>query len=142
LGIKQLLVYDNSTVVINQFNKSWERNKENMDAYCLEIRKLENEFYGLEFHHVIHDNNVAADVLSNLGSTRAQVPIGVFVHELHTPSIPEPAPTTTEPVDVKSAPHAKHTASRISWLHTRGPGIDIRKRASQFSLKLTKDENV
>jgi hypothetical protein len=44
-------------------------------------------------------------------------------------------------VDVKSAPYAKHTASRISWLHTRGPGIEIRKRASQFSLKLTKDEN-
>jgi hypothetical protein len=44
-------------------------------------------------------------------------------------------------VDVKSALHAKHTASQISWLHTRGPGIEIRKRASQFSLKLTKDEN-
>jgi hypothetical protein len=38
------------------------------------------------------------DVLSKLDSTRAQVPAGVFVHELHTPSIPEPAPTTTDPV--------------------------------------------
>jgi hypothetical protein len=27
--------------------------------------------------------------LSKLGSTRAQVPAGVFVHELHAPSIPE-----------------------------------------------------
>jgi hypothetical protein len=43
-------------------------------------------------------------------------------------------------VDVKSAPHAKHTASRISWLNTCGPSVRIRKRASQFSLKLTKDE--
>jgi hypothetical protein len=68
-----------------------------MDAYCLEVRKLENKFYGLEFHHVVRDNNVAADVLSKLGSTRAQVPAGVFVHELHAPSIPEPAPTTTDP---------------------------------------------
>jgi hypothetical protein len=34
-------------VVINQVNKSWDRNKENMDAYCLEVRKLENKFYGL-----------------------------------------------------------------------------------------------
>jgi hypothetical protein len=48
---------------------------------------------------------------------------------------------TVRIVGVKSAPHAKHTASRISWLHTRGPGVEIRKRASQFSLKLTKDEN-
>jgi ribonuclease HI len=96
-GIKRLLVYDDSAVVINQVNKSWDHNKENMDAYCLEVRKLENKFYGLEFHHVVRDNNVAADVLSKLGSTRAQVPAGAFVHELHTPSIPEPASTTTDP---------------------------------------------
>jgi ribonuclease HI len=95
LGIKRLLVYGDSAVVINQVNKSWDCNKENMDAYCLEVHKLENKFYGLEFHHVIRDNNVAADVLSKLGSTRAQVPAGVFVHELHAPSIPEPAPPAT-----------------------------------------------
>jgi hypothetical protein len=68
-----------------------------MDAYCLEVQKLKKKFYGLEFHHIVRDNNVAADVLSKLGSTRAQVPAGVFVHELHAPSIPEPAPTTTDP---------------------------------------------
>jgi hypothetical protein len=85
-------------VVINQVNKSWDRNKENMDAYCLEVRKLENKFYCLEFHHIVRDNNIAADFLSKLGSTRAQVPAGVFVHELHAPSIPEPAHTTTDPV--------------------------------------------
>jgi hypothetical protein len=82
-------------VVINQVNKSWDRNKENMDAYSLEVCKLENKFYGLEFHHIVRDNNVAADVLSKLGSTRTQVPAGVFFHELHAPSIPEPAPPTT-----------------------------------------------
>jgi hypothetical protein len=69
-----------------------------MDAYCLEVRKLEKKFYGLEFHHVVRDNNVAADVLSKPGSTRAQVPVGVFIHKLHTPSIPESAPTTTDPM--------------------------------------------
>jgi ribonuclease HI len=97
LGIKRLLVYDDSAVVINQVNKSWDRNKENMDAYCLEVRKLENKFYGLEFHHVVRDNNVAADILAKLGSTRALVPAGIFVHELHAPSIPQPVPTTTNP---------------------------------------------
>jgi hypothetical protein len=45
----------------------------------------------------VRDNNVAADVLSKLGSTRAQVPVRVFVHELHGPSISESAPTTTDP---------------------------------------------
>jgi ribonuclease HI len=103
LGIKRLLVYGDSVVVINQVNKSWDRNKENMDGYCLEVRKLENKFYGLEFHHVVRDNNVAADVLSKLGSTCAQVPVGVFVHELHAPSIPETTPATTDPASAKLA---------------------------------------
>jgi hypothetical protein len=44
LGIKRLLIYGDSAVVINQVNKSWDRNKENMDAYCLEVRKLETNF--------------------------------------------------------------------------------------------------
>ena len=43
-----------------------------MDAYVAEILKLENKFSGLEIHHVIRDNNV---------------PPGVFVHELHHPSV-------------------------------------------------------
>jgi ribonuclease HI len=113
LGIKRLLVYGDSAVVINQVNKSWDRNKENMEAYCLEVHKLENKFYGLEFHHVVRDNNVAADVLSNLGSTRAQVPAGVFVHELHAPSIPEPAPTTTDPAP--SQPGQEVMTIDVDW---------------------------
>jgi hypothetical protein len=39
-----------------------------MDAYVIEIHKLKNKFSGLEIHHVIHDNNVEADVLLKLGS--------------------------------------------------------------------------
>jgi ribonuclease HI len=119
LGIKRLLVYDDSAVLINQVNKSWDRNKENMDAYCLEVRKLENKLYGLEFHHVVHDNNVAADILSKLGSTRAQVPAGVFVHELHAPSIPEPAPTTTDPTPLPAVQEV--TMIDVDW---RQPFID------------------
>jgi ribonuclease HI len=63
LGIKRLLVYGYSAVVINQVSKSGDRDKENMNAYCLEVHKLKNKFYGLEFHHVVRDNNVVADVL-------------------------------------------------------------------------------
>jgi ribonuclease HI len=66
LGIKRLLVYGDSAVVINEVKKSWDRNKENMDAYCLEVRKLKNKFSGLEFHRIVRDNNVAADVLRSL----------------------------------------------------------------------------
>ena len=50
-----------------------------MDAYCTKIRKLEEKFYGIEFHHVIRDENKAADRLSKIGLARAQVLVGVFV---------------------------------------------------------------
>jgi hypothetical protein len=58
-----------------------------MDAYVQKVRKLESKFSGLEVHHVSREHNVAADTLSKLGSTRAQVPSGVFVQELKQPSI-------------------------------------------------------
>ena len=74
LGIKHLLGYGDSKVVIQQANKDWECTKEKMDAYYREIHKLEAMFYGLEFHHVPRDDNVAADVMSKLGSKRALVP--------------------------------------------------------------------
>jgi hypothetical protein len=53
-----------------------------MDAYVMEICKLENMFSGLE---VIRDNNVGAGILLKLGSDRAEVPTGVFVQELSDP---------------------------------------------------------
>jgi hypothetical protein len=65
-----------------------------MDAYVMDIRKLENKFLGLEIHHVIRDNNVGANVLSKLGSDGADIPPGVFVHELHHPSIKKPDQAT------------------------------------------------
>jgi ribonuclease HI len=71
LGIKQLLVYGDSLLVVQQVNKEWDCNKETMDAYVQEVRKLENKFSSLEVHHVIQDHNVGGDILSNLGSTRA-----------------------------------------------------------------------
>ncbi|HET8670197.1 MAG TPA: reverse transcriptase-like protein [Candidatus Saccharimonadales bacterium] len=87
LGVKRLMVYGDSALVINQVNKDWECSNENMNAYVAEIRKLEGKFFGIEFHHVIRSENQAADKLSKLGSSRAEVPAGVFVHDLVKPSI-------------------------------------------------------
>ena len=44
LGIKRLLVYGDSLLVVQQVNKEWDINKDTMDAYIEEIRKLENKF--------------------------------------------------------------------------------------------------
>jgi hypothetical protein len=58
-----------------------------MSKYCAGVRKLEDKFEGLEFHHVERDRSAAADALSKLGSSRAQVPPGIFVQEVSRPSI-------------------------------------------------------
>jgi hypothetical protein len=96
LGIKRLLVYGDSLLVVQQVNKEWGCNKATMDAYVQEVRKLKNKFSGLEVHHVIREHNVSADILSKLGSTRAQVPAGVFVQELKQTSIKSSPQITTD----------------------------------------------
>jgi len=58
-----------------------------MDLYCKEIRKWESNFYGIEYIHVVRDRNHAADALSKLGSSRAQIPQGVFIQDIHAPSV-------------------------------------------------------
>jgi ribonuclease HI len=90
LGIKRLLVYGDPLLVVQKVNKEWDINKDTMNAYVMEICKLEKKFSGLEIHHVVRDNNVGADVLSKLGNERAKVASGVFIHELHHPSIRAP----------------------------------------------------
>jgi ribonuclease HI len=97
LRIKWLLVYGNSVVVINQVNKDWDCTKDNMDAYCAEVWKLEKNFQWLEILHILQDSNVAAEVLTKLGSDKAKVPLGVFVEELPSPSIKQPGEITSEP---------------------------------------------
>jgi ribonuclease HI len=87
LGIKGLIAYGDSNVIIDQVNKACDIRKDLMNTYCAEVHKLEAHFEGLEFHHVCHDNNVAADVLSKLGSKPVLVPAGVFVQDLRKPSI-------------------------------------------------------
>ena len=70
--------------------------KDNMDAYRAEERKLEKDFQDLEIVHVLCDSRVATDILAKLGSDRAKVPPGVFIEELSAPSIKQPGEITPE----------------------------------------------
>jgi hypothetical protein len=76
------VVYDDLVVVISQVNKDWDCSTDLMNRYCAAVRKLEDKFEGLEFHHMERDHNASADALSKLESSRAQVPPGVFIQEI------------------------------------------------------------
>jgi hypothetical protein len=102
-------------VVINQVNKACDIKKETMNAYCAKVRKLEDHFEGLEFHHVSRDNNVAADVLSKLGSKRALVPASIFVQDLRKPSIRFLSNPETSRSDVPGSRDVFMTEATDGW---------------------------
>jgi hypothetical protein len=69
---------------------------------------------------VLREHNVAADALSKLGSTRAQVPAGVFVKELKQPSISPSPQVSTGTGSVQ--PEREVMLVGKDW---RGPFIDF-----------------
>ena len=85
-----------------------------MDKYCEAVRKLEGRFQGLEYIHVDRDRNMDADILSKLGSSRAKVPSGIFVQELHHPSVQ---------VDEMSMPPDQHILTLDAPTDWRAPII-------------------
>jgi hypothetical protein len=116
-----------------------------MDVYVMEIRKLENKFAGLEIHHVIHDNNMGADVLSKLGSDRANVPPGVFTHELHHPSIKTPNSSTI--AQGPKEPNREVWMIKVDWRvtfidyiqeHKLPPGVDPKSAKARRILRRSK----
>jgi hypothetical protein len=65
-----------------------------MEAYCDEVRRLEDKFYGLELNHVARQYNET--------SGRTTVPPNVFSRDIYQPSVklddaPEPEGTLAQP---------------------------------------------
>jgi hypothetical protein len=58
-----------------------------MEAYCDEVRRLEDKFYGLEVNHVARRYNETTDELAKIPSARTTVPPNVFSRDLHQPSV-------------------------------------------------------
>jgi ribonuclease HI len=52
LGVRCLDVRGDSQLVIDQVMKNSHCRDEKMEAYCDEVRRLEDKFYGLELNHV------------------------------------------------------------------------------------------
>jgi hypothetical protein len=58
-----------------------------MEAYCDEVRRLEDKFYGLELNHIARRYNETADELAKMASGRTTVPPDVFSRDIHQPSV-------------------------------------------------------
>jgi ribonuclease HI len=87
LGVRHLNVCGDSHLVIDQVMKSSSCHDPKMEAYCEEVRRLEDKFHGLELNHVARRYNEAADELAKIASSRTTVPPDVFARDLHQPSV-------------------------------------------------------
>jgi hypothetical protein len=79
--------------------KNSQRRDRKMEAYCDEVRRLEDKFYGLELNHVARRYNETADELAKIASGQTTVPPNVFSRDIYQPSVklddaPEPEETS------------------------------------------------
>jgi ribonuclease HI len=78
LGVRRLDARGDSQLVIDQVMKNSHCRDPKMEAYCDEVRRLEDKFYRLELNHIARRHNKTADELAKIASGRTMVPPDVF----------------------------------------------------------------
>jgi ribonuclease HI len=91
IGIRRILCYGDSDLVVHQVSGEWDAKDANMASYRLYVQQLCGFFEGCEFHHVPRANNDEADRLSKIGSTKQEIPAGVSLEIIRKPYI-KPSP--------------------------------------------------
>jgi ribonuclease HI len=111
LGVRCLDARGDSQLVIDQVMKNSHCRDPKMEAYCDEVRRLEDKFYGLELNHIARRYNETADELAKIASGQTTVPPDVFSRDLHQPSVktddtPEPEKASAWPEVPSAQPEA------------------------------------
>jgi hypothetical protein len=104
LGVRRLDAHGDSQLVIDQVMKNSHCRDSKMEAYCDEVRCLEDKFYGLELNHIARRYNETVDELAKIALGRTTVPSDVFSRDLHQPSVK--TDDTPEPEKVSALPEA------------------------------------
>jgi ribonuclease HI len=111
LGVRRLDAHDDLQLVIDQVMKNSHCRDPKMEAYCNEVRRLEDKFYRLELNHIARRYNETADELAKIASGRTTVPPDVSSRDLHQPSVktddtPEPEKASAQPEAPSAQPEA------------------------------------
>jgi hypothetical protein len=107
LGVRRLDACSDSQLVINQVMKNSHCRDPKMEAYCDEVRRLKDKFYGLELNHIARRYNKTVDELAKIALGWTTVPPDVFSRDIQQPSVkiddtPEPEEASAQP-EVPSA---------------------------------------
>jgi ribonuclease HI len=111
LGVRRLDARGDSQLVIDQVMKNSHCCDPKMEAYCDEVRRLEDKFYGPELNHIARRYNETADELAKIASGRTTVPPDVFSRDLHRPSVK--TDDTPEPEKASAQPEAPSAQSEV-----------------------------
>jgi ribonuclease HI len=121
LGVRRLDARGDSQLVIDQVMKNSHCCDPKMEAYCDEVRRLKDKFYGLELNHIARRYNKTVDELAKIASGRTTVPPNVFSRDMHQPSVkiddtsePEVPSAQSEALSAQpEAPSARPEASSV-----------------------------
>jgi ribonuclease HI len=108
LGVRRLDACGDSQLVIDQVMKNSDCRDRKMEAYCDEVRRLEDKLYGLELNHIARRYNETADELAKIASERTTVPPDIFSRDIHQPSV-----KTDDTLEPEEASAAEGEALRI-----------------------------
>jgi ribonuclease HI len=120
LRVQHLDVRGDSQLVIDQVMKSSSCHNPKMEAYCKEVRRLEDKFHGLELNHVARRYNEAADELTNIMSSRATVPPDIFARDLHQPFVDTRASGGGDGPSLDPPPKAEAPSTGAEVMQTEG----------------------
>ena len=80
-----------------------------MAAYRNAVLKMSAQFEGLKFHHVVRENNQAADILARIGAKRDPVPPNIFLERLFKLSVVWEEETGNTSPDPNTTPDPEHS---------------------------------
>jgi ribonuclease HI len=69
IGIRRILCFKDSDLVVHQVLGEWDAKDANMASYCFYVQQLCGFFEGCELHHIPRAKNGKADQLSKIDST-------------------------------------------------------------------------
>jgi ribonuclease HI len=117
LGVRRLDARGDSQLIIDQVMKNSHCRDPKMEAYCDEVQRPEDKFYGLELNHIARRYNETADELAKIASGRTTVPPDIFSRDLHQPSVktddkPEPEKASAQPKAPLALPETPSVSPR------------------------------
>jgi ribonuclease HI len=132
IGIRWIMCFGDSDLVIQQCSGIWDAHDANMASYHFLVQQISGYFEDCEFRHVPRAQNDAAHTLSKLGSSRESIPPGISLENLRKPSIkpsPEstsifvpPGPEEAVPMEIDASASANNPGTPSSVLGT-GPTV-------------------